>query len=56
MTETLTREQTAAFRKAQKSRARVFILIAVLWVAGLFALTLVKGHMAENQRMIQTHD
>ncbi len=56
MTDTLSPEQTAAFRKNQKSRSRVIFLIAILWVAGLFALTMVKGHMAEDQRMQKAHD
>jgi len=56
--ETLSPEQTAAFRAQQKSRARVIMGIAIAVVIALFALTIVKGHLAEDQRgtQAQTHE
>ena len=49
--ETLSPEQTAALRAAQKKRSRVIVVLILIWIAGLFVLTLVKGHQAEEQRM-----
>ena len=49
--ETLSSEQTKILRSAQKKRSRVIALLILLWIIGLFALTLVKGHQAEDQRM-----
>jgi hypothetical protein len=49
--ENLSPEQTKQLRAAQKKRSRVIALIILIWIAGLFALTLVKGHQAESQRM-----
>jgi len=51
--ETLSPEQTRAFRTQQKKRARVMFGIAIAVVVGLFALTIVKGHQAEDQRGAQ---
>ncbi len=51
--ETLSPEQTAAFRAQQKKRARVVMAIAVAVVVALFVLTIVKGHLAEQQRASQ---
>jgi hypothetical protein len=49
--ETLTAEQTHQLRAAQKKRSRVIALLILIWIAGLFTLTLVKGHQAEDQRI-----
>ncbi len=51
MIEELSVEQTTQLRVAQKKRSRVIALIIVIWIIGLFALTLVKGHQAEDLRM-----
>jgi hypothetical protein len=50
MTETLSPEQTAAFRAAQKKRAWIIMLLILLWIGGIFAVTLVKGHLAVAER------
>ena len=49
--EKLSPEQTQTLRAAQKKRSRVILLILLVWIVGLFALTIVKGHQAEQQRM-----
>ncbi len=54
--ETLSPEQTTAFRQSQKKRAWVILAIAVAVVVALFILTIVKGHQAEDQRAQQTHE
>jgi len=54
MMENLSPEQTKTLRDAQKKRSRVIMLLILIWIAGLFALTLVKGHQAEDQRMQST--
>jgi len=56
--ETLSPEQTQAFRTQQKKRAGVIMGIAIAVVIALFALTIVKGHLAEDRRAAQakTHE
>lgn len=48
--ETLSPEQTVTLRAAQKKRSRVVMALILVWIAGLFALTLVKGHAAMEMR------
>jgi flagellar basal body-associated protein FliL len=55
MTETLSPEATAQFRNAQKKRSRVVVVVILIWIVGIFALTLVKGQMAVAQREAQTN-
>ncbi len=55
--ENLSPEQTQTLRTAQKKRGRVILVILLVWIVGLFALTIVKGHQAEQQRaQTQGHD
>lgn len=57
MTGTLSPEQTQEFRAAQRRRNGVILAVILVWIVGMFALTLVKGHLAVAQRMQQeTHE
>ncbi|HCM83370.1 MAG TPA: hypothetical protein PKW15_00020 [Alphaproteobacteria bacterium] len=53
MTENLSPQQTREFRAGQKQRSRIILVIILLWIAGIFALTMVKGRLAVEQREAQ---
>jgi len=54
----LTPEQTREFRGAQKKRSRIILFLILGWIIGIFTLTLVKGHIAVQQRdaQLETHE
>ena len=62
MTEHLSPQQTREFRAGQRKRNIVILAAIVLWVAAMFALTLVKTRitidtrMQENQTQIPAHE
>lgn len=57
--EKLSPEQTREFRAGQKKRSRIILILILAWIAGIFALTMVKGQIAMSQRSDQfrtSHD
>ncbi len=50
--EKLTPRQTQDFRAAQKKRSRVVLAVIVIWIAGIFMLTVVKGQIAVERRAL----
>lgn len=60
MTEHLSREDTKKFRAAQRGRNLVIAALILLWVVGMWALTMVKGQQAvaerEQRDQIQSHE
>lgn len=51
--EKLSPQQTQEFRASQKKRSRVIMILILAWIAGIFALTMVKGQIAMSQRADQ---
>lgn len=51
--EKLSPEATQQFRASQKKRSRVILILILAWIAGIFALTMVKGQIAMSKRAEQ---